>query len=257
MPYEESGAFWDATIYSPRSGKSLDLPLKRGLDPKKYGSYSREQFAYFFVYEARDKKGKRVFRFAQVPIWLASRIKSEQGALEAYAAELATVEKLEFVRIERAKILKNQLVEIDGDRLLLTGAEEFRNATELAFSQDELGEIVLGLSGGADCSVAAKIYMDIEERLATRCPHLSAQLKLSNYSLEEVSAESLWGAVAAILAIARAASNVADMSQIGGAKSSGRIRPSRKTALNDPNCGFYIIDQSVTGMFERKTRIGL
>ena len=257
MPYEESGAFWDATIYSPRSGKSLDLPLKRGLDPKKYGSYSREQFAYFFVYEARDKKGKRVFRFAQVPIWLASRIKSEQGALEAYAAELATVEKLEFVRIERAKILKNQLVEIDGDRLLLTGAEEFRNATELAFSQDELGEIVLGLSGGADSSVAAKIYMDIEERLATRCPHLSAQLKLSNYSLEEVSAESLWGAVAAILAIARAASNVADMSQIGGAKSSGRIRPSRKTALNDPNCDFYIIDQSVTGMFERKTRIGL
>lgn len=27
--------------------------------------------------------------------------------------------------------------------------------------------------------------------------------------------------------------------------------------LNDPKISFYIIDQSVTGMFERKTRVGL
>ena len=52
--------------------------------------------------------------------------------------ELAENEKLKFVRIERAKILKKQLIEIDGDRLIITGAKEVRSGIELAFSQDEI-----------------------------------------------------------------------------------------------------------------------
>ena len=44
-----------------------------------------------------------------------------------------------------------------------------------------------------------------------------------------------------------------NLSSIGGPKSAGRLRPMRNK-VPDP---IFIIDQSVTGMFERKTRVGL
>ena len=55
MPEETSGAFWKETLISPRDpslGKNLSLPIKKGLDPRKYGGYNEQKFAYFFVYEA-------------------------------------------------------------------------------------------------------------------------------------------------------------------------------------------------------------
>lgn len=48
-----------------------------------------------------------------------------------------------------------------------------------------------------------------------------------------------------------------DLLAIGGSKYSGSMKPSFNKLLNDPNTDFYIIDQSVTGMFERRTRVGL
>ena len=123
-------------------GPKLSLPLKSALDPQTYGGYSSQQFAYFFIYEARDKKGRTVFRFAEVPVWLAPRIRVDEGALEAHARRLAEGEKLQFVSIQRAKLLKKQLIEIDGDRLIITGAEEVRNATQYAFSAKEQGLII-------------------------------------------------------------------------------------------------------------------
>ena len=270
MPYEESGAFWNATIYSPRDpkmGAKLSLQLKKGLDTQKYGGYSSEQYAYFFVYEAKDKKGKRVFRFAQVPIWLASRIKSEEGALEAYAAELAIAEKLEFVRIERAKILKKQLVEIDGDRLYLRGKKELLNAREVAFSVDELA-VLQSLSETVKSGIEPEGELlrsldEIVKKLSDAGDTAGARIN-KLIGLDTVSTRSSglnWRDKAQLLLnlcpILSGSNDRIDLSCIGGAKRTGTIQVSIASLLNDPICDFYIIDQSVTGMFERKTRIGL
>ena len=48
-----------------------------------------------------------------------------------------------------------------------------------------------------------------------------------------------------------------DLSCIGGSKRTGTVQVSFTGLLNDPEVSFVIIDQSVTGMFERRTRIGL
>lgn len=263
MPYEENGAFWNATIYSPRDpkmGKKLSLQLKDGLDTQKYGGYSSEQYAYFFVYEARDKKGKRVFRFAQVPIWLASRIHQEEGALESYAAQLAREEKLEFVRIERAKILKKQLVEIDGDRFYITGRQEMRNARELAFSVDEMG-LLLKVNGLKDASEedASAALETVASRGLLSSNRLSKMINLSAIPSRAkfASVDEVCQLVINLLALFNAAANKVDLRVGGGGKFSGAIQPNYSKLLSDPNCGFYIIDQSTTGMFERRTRIGL
>lgn len=263
MPYEESGAFWNATIYSPRDpkmGKKLSLQLKKGLDTQKYGGYSSEQYAYFFVYEARDKKGERVFRFAQVPIWLASRIRQEKGALESYAAQLAEGEKLKFVRIERAKILKKQLVEIDGDRFYITGRQEMRNARELAFSIDEMNLIQkMNESGNASEGEVATALEIIADRGLLSSNRLSSMISLSSIpdKAKSASIDEARHLAISLLALFNAAANKVDLRAGGGGKFSGAIQPNYSKLLSDPSRDFYIIDQSVTGMFERRTRIGL
>lgn len=123
MPQEDTGAFWKATIYSPRDpkmGAKLELSTKQGLDAKQYGGFSSQQFAYFFIYEAK-KKGKPAFRFSQVPVWLAARIEGDSAALGEYARGLAEKEGLEYVGITRPKIYKKQLIEVDGERFFITG----------------------------------------------------------------------------------------------------------------------------------------
>ena len=255
MPVEDSGVFWDATIYSPRDGKKLGLPLKKGLNPNKYGSFSREQFAYFFVYEASDKKGKRVFRFAQVPVWLASKIRSDSKALERYAKELAEGEKLEFVRIERAKILKKQLVEIDGDLFFITGKREMRNGREIALSQQDMG-ILNGNLG--DCSLDI-----LSQHLADKAGDVGRRISdaISLTSLPEMTADlpedNRLVLMRDVIALINGSKNMIDMSCLGRGKYCGAINPSFSKILCDISSPFVIIDQSVTGMFERRTKIGL
>lgn len=258
MPQEDTGAFWDATAYSPRSGKKLDLPLKEGFDPERYGSYSRAQFAYFYVYEAK-KEEELLYRFDQVPVSVAKRIKDGTKTLDGFAKERAENAGLEYVGIHRRKILKKQLVEIDGCRLYLTGAEEFRNAAEIAFSVEEYR-----LLSDQQLAVLKEPLMDaIWTRLcAKRGPlrgFLGKQLKLVEYEDEYkgLSTNQKWNLLLAIIKLTNAGTNVVDLSCIGGAKNVGKIRPARNKILNDPKTPFYIIDQSVTGMFERKTRVGL
>lgn len=270
MPVEDSGAFWNATIYSPRDpkmGPKLALPLKSGLDPQTYGGYSSQQFAYFFIYEARDKKGRTVFRFAEVPVWLAPRIRKDKGALEQYARQLAEGEKLKFAGIQRAKILKKQLIEIDGDRLIITGAEEVRNATQYAFCIDEQhliatvkdavqGKVIAedGYSMACDDLFAEMIIRgeEVATGLMKKLGLADRQEKFGLLSPDEKSSIILQ-----LLAIVNATNRQIDISKIGGAKTAGQYKVTFSKALTDPGTDFYIIDQSVTGMFERRTRVGL
>jgi len=264
MPVEDTGTFWKATIYSPRDpkmGPKLALPLKKGLDPKKYGGFSSQQFAYFFVYEARDKKDKRVFRFAEVPVWLASQIEGDKGALERYAMELAEAEKLKFVRIERAKIFKKQLIEIDGDRLIITGAEEVRNGRQLSLTQHDQSIVRRVLTN--DMSLGGKeidsLLFKVIQQGEMIASGLLDKIKLSEKREAIVNAtlvdkENL---LVQLIAIVNASNRQIDLSAFGGAKTAGQYKVRFSKELSDPRVAFLIIDQSVTGMFERRTRIGL
>lgn len=262
MPQEDTGAFWKATIYSPRDpkmGPKLELSTKQGLDAKQYGGFSSQQFAYFFIYEAK-KKGKPVFRFSQVPVWLAARIEGNSTALSEYARGLAEKEGLEYVGITRSKIYKKQLIEVDGDRLIITGAKEVRSGSQLAFSQDEMS--LLNKSKKDDkCSV-----LPLLERLVHKiscgsgitCGKLSKQLKLSRLSPVSVLDESQQRELAfGLIRIENGADRVVDLSGIGGPAKAGAMVTDISKLINDSETPFFIVDQSVTGMFERRTRVGL
>ena len=257
MPYEDTGLFWKATIYSPRDpkmGSKLSLPVKKGLDAKQYGGFSSQQFAYFFIYEAK-KKGKPCFRFAEVPVWLAGIVGQHSDALAEYAKDLAEAGGLEFVSITRSRILKRQLIEIDGDRFVITGKKEMRNATELAFSNEELATLV----NGGDENALNRILHRLIDSGCVVSARLRNQIKVDTLveGAARIDRDSRLQIVLNVLSLVNGSTNMSDLSLAGGSKFSGCLQPNYSKILSDVNSDFFIIDQSVTGMFERKTRVGL
>ena len=263
MPQEDTGAFWKATIYSPRDpkmGAKLELSTKQGLDAKQYGGFSSQQFAYFFIYEAK-KKGKPVFRFSQVPVWLAARIEGDSAALGGYARGLAEKEGLEYVGITRSKIYKKQLIEVDGDRLIITGAKEVRSGSQLAFSQDEMSALLFADEMPASDAIVElnSIWLGIDQSLLTLNKRLSMQLNLSRFdeAYANLSADQRKKLLTGLIALVNGNDRIVDLSMVGGPSKAGHMSIVFSKLLNDPQVTFFIVDQSVTGMFERRTRVGL
>ncbi|MGI6045608.1 MAG: type II CRISPR RNA-guided endonuclease Cas9 [Eggerthellaceae bacterium] len=195
MPNIDSGAFSDETLFSPRDkkkGSNLALRLKGNLPTEKYGGYSREQFAYFFIFEKRDKKRNLVFDFAPVPVSVAASVQ-EGGidALEEYSRSLLA-ENEEFVRIVRPILYRNQVLEIDGCRVLLRGKKEVRNAAQLFFNKAD-ALIIAALVDGTQvdseqylrlfdsCSTKIAIYAKVLEDIV----HLKSYRETFNQASSE------------------------------------------------------------------------
>ncbi len=260
MPEETHGAYWDATIYSPRAaGKTLNLPLKKGLDPRKYGSYSREQFAYFFVYEAvKPKKKQRVLEFAPVPVRVASALASDPDALEDYARELAEAEDLVFERIRRRKVYKYQQIIVGDSRLYVTGREEVRNARQLAFSQDET-KLICRIEQGEECEEGEllDLFRSMQRKYLACAPRLARLMKVAEMEEEFIAATASGKreVLLSLTSIAAAHRNSIDLKPIGRKGSSGQMKITFSKELSTN--GILFVDSSVTGMFERRCRLGL
>ena len=271
MPQEDTGAFWNATIYSPRvSKKGLKpaFPVKQGLDPKRFGGFSNQEFAYFFIYEA-EKKGESCFQFAGVPVWLAEKIGAHPDSLAEYAYRLASESKLEFVRIVRSKIMKKQLIDLNDEKLIVTGAEEVRNANQLYVEckyYPMINEAVSFIESKGDSQLSDRFDGDIAslfQVLTLRGLRVAGGLMakipqiLDNTRICSLAAEGKAALLIQFLKIVNGVDRKIDLSRIEGAKTAGQYKLNFNKVLNDPGINFCIIDQSVTGMFERKTRVGL
>ena len=200
-----------------------------------------------------------------MPVWLAPRIRRDEGALAEYAKQLAEEEKLEFVGIQRAKVLKKQLVEIDGERFFITGKREMRNATEIAFSQEDtalLDRFVQKKNGRPFVQIQTTSQSDdiFTQILSAkgRSSRLLSLVKIDDirYRLSDISESERLEYLMRIIALLNGSANMVDLLLVGGSKYSGAMNPSFSKLLTDPSTDFFIIDQSVTGMFERRTRVG-
>lgn len=260
MPEVASGAFWDATIYSPRNAKKKDqlkLPLKKGLDPKKYGSFSREQYAYFFVYKVL-KKGKETLGFAPVPVSVAASVSEDSRALDRYAQQLAESEGTAFVEVVRDKVYKYQLIEIEGSRLYVTGASEVRNAIQVAFTQKETRQMSCLAKGE---KIAASAYLElldrIKESMAAYSPRLFRAIRFDvlRDCYLELEDDEKGSVLLSLASIAAAKTNMIDLTIVGGSRYSGQLSITYRKVFSQQ--GITFIDQSVTGMFERREFIGL
>lgn len=117
--YCEKGKLFDETIAKKNSGSSI--PLKKGLDPQKYGGYKSAQTAYFALVEFDGKKGQRVKQILEIPIYIANRIPQDKNILMEY---FENIKGLKNVKILREKIKKNALISVDGFPMRIRGVNE-------------------------------------------------------------------------------------------------------------------------------------
>ena len=262
MPEETGGAFWDATVYSPQSGKKLALPVKQSLSVERYGGYSSEQFAYFFVYKTYSSKKKRyAFEYEAVPVRVAAAIAASEGALEKYARALCDDAGVEFVEIARPKVYKYQLIELEGNRLFITGKKEVRSAVQFAFSQEETA-LIGGILKGEASSLEdrRRILAALADRFNRYAKKLGNSLNVESVvsRFEEASEQEQGHVLLSLVSIAAAKTNMIDLPSVGGSKCSGCMRVTFSKELSTPRTNpFAFIDQSVTGMFESRQTLEL
>ncbi len=260
MPEVTSGAFWDATVYSPKGGKSkMDLPLKKGLDPKKYGSYSGQQFAFFAISVVK-KKAKQMYCFVPIPVSVAYGSGDEYELVSEYVKSLAQEQGMEFVSLARESIYKYQLIELNGDRLYITGLKKARNALEMAFTNAEYS-LIRDMVDGKETLQESRIALfdHISRFCKLRSRRLAALIKFDylREGFENASEEDQARSILNILKLINASDRMTDLSGIGGSKCAGCIQPTFTKELNSSDSNLVIIDQSVTGMFERRHRLEL
>lgn len=110
------GGFFDQ---QPRGkNENPTVPLKKGMDVKKYGGYKTVTPAYFALLESEDKKGRKQRSIESVPLYLESQFQKNSGEFLNYCTENYG---LKNPRIIIPKIKKNAYLVIDGFPMHLRG----------------------------------------------------------------------------------------------------------------------------------------
>ena len=259
MPEETSGAFWDATIYSPKqSKKKLSLPLKKGLDPEKYGSYSSEKFAYFSLYEAKNKRGKKQVEFIGVPIPVAQKTSLGQINLNDYLTEDAVKKGLVFLRILRGKILKYSRIRYGNDEYYIAAIDAVYSSRQPAFTQDimAIGELIEKNKTNEIEHIDEKLllfYDALLEKATSLCSRFNnvrSVLLENRDKFIELDREDKCLLLVAIMDFYHGRKTRVNLSLVGGSANAGGIT---NGFIKNDTKNLIFIDQSVTGMFERKT----
>lgn len=133
-----------------------------------------------------------------------------------------------------------------------------RAGTQIFFSQEAAGaasRLCVNLPVGND--ELDELFGVLVNGLRKYSTRLYGSLKLEERAVnfEKCSSEEKCLVIKELLALSSAKNRVADLRAIGGSKFSGAMSISFSKVLSGTGAAF--IDQSVTGMFERKTYIGL
>lgn len=263
MLIEQTGSFWDETVYSPRDSKhkpAVWIPLKgygteESLDTFKYGGYNKPSCAYYFAFTAKDSKGRSKDFFEGVPLHIASKAAASETALQEYAESLAHEKKCHDAKILRAKILLRTKLIINGDEFFLCGRSgsqnEVRSAREISMSPSETCALKDVLSGCAEDRLFVGAWNRVNKLLSNANKAIAKAIDMPSYLDEalKLDPESRGELLQGILMCARGASRGCNLKPVGGKEKAACKKVSLGAQLQD----IIWIDQSVTGMFEKRT----
>ena len=276
-PYEEGGAFWKQTVYSPRDAKTKLIPVKGDRDAALFGGYSAQTFAYFMIYETEGKKGN-LFRFAPVPTSIAS--KATDSLTELYARSLCRESGERFVRVVRDRILKETVYEAYGERFRVKGLKTAGPVRQLALDAADtrlLRNVERMVDGeqpsprrdlDSDAKVLCRLWARLLALAPANFPRVSKVLKLGALKTpEEVFADTEADDLAkTVRAVAESEIQVvellsgirgtADVRPLGGSAFAGTLSMTFDKIVNDPKAGFAIVDISAAGLHERVSTLG-
>lgn len=270
--YCEKGKLFDETL--TKKGNKKAVPLKKNLDPLKYGGYTSIKTSAFAFIEFDDKKKERKNHIVEIPIYIANIAKREPKAVIKYLEEQKGYVN---VVVKKYPIKKNSLLKIDGYLARLRGGDSsiitLKNAVQLVLdkkSYEIIRKVEKYLDHNSKYEANSKLEKFNENDLNIIYNELCLKLRNSIYQKRPVhqletleqgidnfkSLESLKDKAKIInelLVMFRCdAKTGMDLRLIGGSSNSGRMKISKSTLTSK---SLKLINQSVTGLFETEEEL--
>lgn len=274
MPYERKGELFKENILKKGKGQ---VPIKGNSpvsDIKKYGGYNMAKVAYMMLVK-REEKGKSVYLLESIPIYLKESLKTDNERLE-YCKKIWDAQGDKYINPEIciSKILFQSLIEKNGFRAHISSKTDFRysmrNAQELcmddAMAKDLKKVLKFNERRAVQKDAAVTEYDGISEQTTLDLYHffteklsysiykkeLSTPAKFLNQAIDKfkkLSLEERCEVLGSILHLFQCNPVLSDLRLLGGKKSTGTIRLNKKIKPEDH---VYLIEQSVTGFFEKR-----
>lgn len=112
----QNGGFWDSQPVS--RDKNPEIPLKKGMDVKKYGGYKTKATAYFALVRSFDKKGNMQKSIEAIPLYLKEAIERDTKVFVNYCRQEYGLKEPEILL---PRIKKDALLIINGFPMHLRG----------------------------------------------------------------------------------------------------------------------------------------
>ena len=252
--YMAESAFYDQTIYSPKSGKKGLIPLKSAggaaLPTQLFGGYSSEKPAHFAVIRYK-KKGKTVYAFDSVPVRVL--IKGADAVAEYIRREYG--KDAEMVR----RISKFQLIDYNGHLCYISGLKDLQNAVEI-YVKPEFEKLLYYAEKGDLTKFIDKVpdHQELTEKFVKHyCYLVKEKMPLLGNVAEDLTAKAADRILATLtpeeevkllqqmMIITHSGAGRGRLSEKLGGKEYGRI----KISINIDQVEWK--DKSITGLFVR------
>lgn len=268
LSFEGHGGIANETLYgAKKASREKYIPLKatdkKMQDVTKYGGFTSAATAYFFLVEY-EVKGKKVRSLETVPVYMKEKIETDPDALLWYCSEVLRLENPD-IRLKKIKL--QSLIKKDGFFAYISGRTENRislyNAVNLCLSQEWIGYVkkldkyneFSQLDRELTKEKNEELYQELMEKhrkgIYARRPNSMGEKLINAWSsFEQLELEKQCEVLVQIIKLSSIGAAVsADLTLVGAASKCGTMKISKN--ISDAN-EFILINQSVTGLFERR-----
>ena len=277
MPLEGKGGLFAQNIMKKGKGQ---VPLKENSpvsDIEKYGGYNKASSAYF-VLTSSKLKDETIYTIETIPLIIKRMIqtnKDKEDYIKRHWKDHG--KKMVNPHICYGHIPVQSLLEINGFKVHLTGKNgkdfKLRNAEQLCISNDDAAVLKRVLkynersssSKGKEALLITpfdniqevdlnRLYQVFEDKLTNQVYKVklgkqASVLKKGEGKFNELPLEVKCRVIGEILHLFQCNAAIADLRLIGGAKNAGALTMNPRVSPEDH---VYLIEQSVTGFFEKR-----
>lgn len=274
MSFKEKGVLFDQQPLKKGKGQ---YPLKtsdeRISDISKYGGYNSISSSFFVLVESKRKKDTLKRTIEYIPVYLRDVFEKNRSAILEYLKE---DHKLTEPRI-LLEIKTDSLLSLNGSKVFISGRDGnnilYKNANQLLLDDDEClilkaimkfegrkkseKNICIAPSDNITEESTEKLYDAFVQKINSHVYNYiyGREAEILNKGKDKFLRLSLEEKCQLLLGISRffnCSSSLSDLKKIGGSGSAGRIRKGKEISKLE-SC--IMINQSVTGVFEKKVNL--
>lgn len=256
---EQRGEFYNQTIVPKSSSKKI-VPVKADRDPKLYGGYNNVNEAYVLLLEIKDLNDNTSYIPVSINRLEDQILRSDNNKLDEILSGKVDLRGKSYKVIR--KIKKYQLAIVDGHLVYITSLDELNNAKQLYLSWSDIEllhkiEYNLLENNSENEEKLVELLKTLIEKMNNEYPlfrNIANKLLESIPMFKELDLNKKCSFILEVIKIMSPGAENANFKSFGINGLSDRVGRLRKSfKVNNT----IFVDQSITGVYERKTKYGV